>query len=83
VCAFTACNVGCTGTDQQASTPERAWHCLTVALAEEECPIPHCLKKERRVNWIGMLIFLIFLGAFGFYIYARMAYTLGLGGLLW
>ena len=52
-------------------------------VAEEEWPIPHRLAKQRRVNWLGMFAFLAFLGAFFFYIYARIAYTLGLGGLLW
>lgn len=61
------------------------WPCPVPLLPAEAdaCPIPHVLKKERAVNWLGLLAFVSFLAAFGFYIYARMAHTLGLGGLLW
>ncbi len=45
--------------------------------------IPARLEKQRRINWFGLLVFLIFMAAFGFYIYVRVTYTLGLGALLW
>lgn len=45
--------------------------------------IPVRLEKQRRINWFGLLIFLVFMAAFGFYIYVRVTYTLGLGALLW
>lgn len=45
--------------------------------------IPHRLRKARRVNWGGLAAYLFFIAAFIFYIYARAAHTLGLGGMLW
>lgn len=51
--------------------------------AEEASPIPHRLKKRRAVNYWGLFVYLFFIAAFGFYIWARAAHTLGLGPMLW
>ena len=50
---------------------------------EEASAIPHRLKKRRAVNYWGLFVYLFFIGAFGFYIWARAAHTLGLGPMLW
>lgn len=51
--------------------------------AEDVSAIPHRLRKRVRVNSWGLFVFLFFIGAFAFYIYARAAHTLGLGPMLW
>lgn len=45
--------------------------------------IPHRLVKKRAINHWGTFVFLFFLGAFGFYVWARATHTLGLGSMLW
>lgn len=45
--------------------------------------IPHRLVKKRAVNPWGLFVFVFFLAAFGFYVWARAAHTLGLGSMLW
>ncbi|KAL4426135.1 hypothetical protein ABPG77_002721 [Micractinium sp. CCAP 211/92] len=53
------------------------------AAAAAEEAIPHRLVKKRAVNPWGLFVFVFFLAAFGFYVWARAAHTLGLGSMLW
>lgn len=45
--------------------------------------VPRKLKKKKAVNWIGLLVYIIFILVFVGYIGIRAAKTLGLGGSLW
>jgi cellulose synthase/poly-beta-1,6-N-acetylglucosamine synthase-like glycosyltransferase len=54
-----------------------------VADVDAACPLPESLKKRVRVNWPGLAVFLLFIGAFVTYVGIRAAKTLGLGGNLW
>lgn len=45
--------------------------------------IPHRLVKKRAVNPWGLFVFIFFLAAFVFYVWARATHTLGLGSMLW
>ena len=58
------------------------WCCRCCCCADA-LPIPHRLRKRRAVNWWGLFVFLFFIAAFGFYVWARAAHTLGLGPMLW
>lgn len=75
-----------------------ASHCLSLVPADgrrshgascirppyaDAAAIPHRLIKERAVNWWGLFVYVFFIGAFCFYIWARAAHTLGLGPMLW
>ncbi|PSC71157.1 Six-hairpin glycosidase [Micractinium conductrix] len=51
--------------------------------AAEGGSIPHRLVKQRKVNPWGLTVFLAYIGAFCFYIWARAAHTLSLGPYLW
>lgn len=46
-------------------------------------PIPKTLKKKRRINWIGLFVFITFCIALPTYVGIRASKTLGLGGSLW
>ena len=48
-----------------------------------EYPLPAHHKKRRAINWIGLLVYFIFIIVFGGYITLRAWKTLGLGGSLW
>ena len=50
---------------------------------EEDYGIPAILVKKRRMNIWGSFVAVFYLAAFFFYVYIRIAYTLGLGSLLW
>lgn len=50
---------------------------------DASCPIPKKLKKNTRINWIGLSIFVLFCCALVMYVGIRAAKTLGLGGSLW
>ena len=45
--------------------------------------IPKILKKNVKINWSGLIVFIFFICAFITYIGIRAAKTLGLGGSLW
>jgi hypothetical protein len=45
--------------------------------------VPARLKKVVRVNWLGLAVFLLYIGAFITYVAIRAAKTLGLGASLW
>ena len=65
------------------SCPALLLRLLFHGLCADEAAIPHCLKKQRAVNYWGLFVFIFFIAAFGFYIWARATHTLGLGPMLW
>ena len=49
----------------------------------ESVGIPKTLKKCVRINWTGLLVYVMYIVAFIVYITIRVAYTLDLGSSLW
>ena len=49
----------------------------------DDSAIPHRLRKVRKFNYWGLFVYIFFIFAFGFYIWARASHTLGLGPMLW
>jgi len=49
----------------------------------DDYPIPRKLIKRKKVNWMGLIVFIFFCCAFVGYVGIRAAKTLGLGGSLW
>lgn len=68
------------GSIQSSSGSKSVYH---EPINDDTCPIPRKLRKKLRVNWFGLLVFVLFVSAFGGYIGLRASKTLGLGGNLW
>jgi len=49
----------------------------------ESVGIPKTLKKRVRINWTGLLVYVMYIAAFFVYITIRAVYTLDLGSSLW
>lgn len=49
----------------------------------EEASLPASFKKQKRVQWGGALVAFVFFCVFPFYIYFRVAFTMGVGSYLW
>ena len=79
-CALPWCNAALCAPTNMLCAPSPA---RPPPAADEAGAIPHRLVKQRAVNWWGLTVYIFFIAAFCFYIYARAAYTLGLGPMLW
>lgn len=49
----------------------------------EEASLPASFKKQKRMQWGGAFVAVVFFCVFGFYLYFRVAYTMGVGSYLW
>ncbi len=49
----------------------------------EEASIPGVFKKAKRMNWGGAFVAIVFFCVFPFYLFFRVAYTMGVGSYLW